>query len=223
MTQALNRVEDTLTFTTGAGVLTEQPQPPDAVLTHFELANDLSSRCGPLKTGTCVSVADDNAWLDYAFIDEFDQRQPPESAHGSFYADLSGIEQGTNFKCVSIRTRALNATYSAPVELCGADAPLVKLSKLGDTARITCTNAGLGWSNATGNEGHARGTDSTLSSSSGGCAVARPAAPASGRALGRLGIGALLALGLLCRRGFEAARGRRRWRSARAACPREDS
>jgi hypothetical protein len=80
----------TLTFTTGSGVLTEQPQPPDAVLTHFVVAQDLSNACGPPKTGTCVSVADDDAWSSRAPTSSASRsgraRSTPRTARRSNYA-----------------------------------------------------------------------------------------------------------------------------------------
>jgi hypothetical protein len=33
---------------------------------------------------------------------------------GPFFVNLSGIDQGSNFTCIQLRTRALNATYKPP-------------------------------------------------------------------------------------------------------------
>jgi hypothetical protein len=38
---------------------------------------------------------------------------------GPFFDNLSGLDQGTNFECAKLRTRAINGSLSEPVVLCG--------------------------------------------------------------------------------------------------------
>lgn len=130
-----------VSFTTGAGPFEGTPPPPSASLQHYQFAPDVPlTSCSPQPTGTCVALAGDwptevtNLWdgnVDPTYVYLYE---------GSFFTNLSGLEQGTPFDCVSLRSRAPNGVYSTPVELCRGDGPLLTLS---DSDRITCTAEGL--------------------------------------------------------------------------------
>lgn len=130
-----------VSFRTGAGPFEGTPPPPSASLQHYRFAPDVPlTSCSPSQTGTCVALAggwptevtnhgNGSADLTYVYLYE-----------GSFFTNLSGLEQGTPFDCVSLRTRAPNGIYSTAVELCRDDGPLLTLS---GSDRITCTLEGL--------------------------------------------------------------------------------
>lgn len=130
-----------VSFTTGAGPSEGAPPPPSATLQHYQFAPDVPlSSCSPLQTGTCVALPGDlatevtnlwngNADPTYVYLYE-----------GSFFTNLSGLDQGTPFDCVSLRSRGPNGVYSTPVELCRGDGPLLTLS---GSDQITCTAKGL--------------------------------------------------------------------------------
>jgi len=130
-----------VSFTTGDGPFEGTPPPPNASLQHYQFAPDVPlSSCSPPQTGTCVALASDwaievtnlrngNADPTYVYLYE-----------GSFFTNLSGLEQGTPFDCVSLRSRAPSGVYSTPVELCRGDGPLLTLS---GSDRITCTSEGV--------------------------------------------------------------------------------
>lgn len=130
-----------VSFTTGAGPFEGTPPPPSASLQHYQFAPDVPlTSCSPQRTGTCVAVAGDapievtNLWngnVDPTYVYLYE---------GSFFTNLSGLEQGTPFDCVSLRSRAPNGVYSTPVELCRGDGPLLTLN---GTDGITCTTEGL--------------------------------------------------------------------------------
>ncbi|HEX2872555.1 MAG TPA: Ig-like domain-containing protein [Polyangiaceae bacterium] len=130
-----------ISFTTGAGPFEGTPPPPSASLQHYQFAPSVPlTSCSPPRTGTCVALTADwptevthlwNGNVDPTYVYLYE---------GSFFTNLSGLEQGTPFDCVSLRSRAPNGVYSTPVELCRDDGPLLTLS---DTDPITCTADGL--------------------------------------------------------------------------------
>lgn len=148
-----NTVQDEVRFNTGAGPLAQKPPLPRASMAHFSVASDHTSSCGPPTSGTCISMSNDDAWLEYTYVDNFGQLQHPGAARGSFQINLSGVGQGTNFECILIRTRALNGTTSDPLELCGADVPVQELTGLMGLATVSCTSAGFAWRDDTGPKG----------------------------------------------------------------------
>jgi hypothetical protein len=134
-------------FTTGSGPSTATPAMPLGRMEHYLLPSQETS-CDPLPSGTCVAVPED-AVVELTFVDTFGQEQGsgwstegeriPYLQRGPFFVNLSGIDQGTNFLCARLRTRALDGTVSEPVELCGADAPTFALT----SRAVTCTPQGL--------------------------------------------------------------------------------
>ena len=130
---------ESLTFTTGAGPLTVPPGPPEAFLQHYSIAESPQNSCSPSPHGTCVAVPA-GLTIEETLIDEFGQESPAPLHANAWFNDLSGIDQGTNFRCVKLRTRAANATYSEPVVLCGANAPLLSIK---GSENIACTAHGI--------------------------------------------------------------------------------
>src|SRR6478752_7879491 len=170
-------VVDTVTFTTGAGPVSGLPAPPQAFLQHYQFGQPLASSCSPWAEGTCVAVSDALP-IEETSIDEFGQEDFTVYLHQKpWFTDLSGINQGTPFRCVKLRTRAANATYSAPLVLCGADAPLFTLR---GSERIACTSQGLTQDDAlvTASAGGPSGS----SAGSGGAAQAGAPAGSAGAA-----------------------------------------
>jgi len=132
-------VTKTLRFTTGAGPLEGAPAMPDAMLEHYQLTLELFSSCDPQPSGSCLSFGDGDAMVEYAHVDEFGQVHEPYLGRGSAMTNLSGIDQGTNFDCVKLRTRAMNGTYSEPQTLCRADGSLTQLT----STDLGCAPEGL--------------------------------------------------------------------------------
>jgi hypothetical protein len=151
-----------LGFTTGPGPLSSPPAPPSAFLQHYAFEGSLTS-CSPPRTGTCVALPA-GVVVGATELDAIGQAPFGEYLHrGPFFVNLSGIDQGTPSTCIRLRTRALNATYSDPVTLCGAGAPLVRLD--GDQ-KIACTPDGFT------HDGPVAKDDA--SAAGGGCQVAAP-------------------------------------------------
>jgi MYXO-CTERM domain-containing protein len=130
-----------VTFTTGDGPFEGEPEPPRALLEHYQFSpGSFQSSCSPPEVGTCVALAGslpvDVTFMWNGNVDGYS----PYLYQSSFFTNLSGIEQGTPFDCVSLRARAPNRRYSAPVQLCGDDGQLLTLS---GSDRISCTPEGL--------------------------------------------------------------------------------
>lgn len=142
-----------LVFTTGAGPLAVAPSPPRASMAHYALPPPRST-CDPAPHGTCVSLPPGTT-VEQTYIDSFGQDQPfgddpqPRGAlqTQSFMIDLSGVDQGTNFVCAKLRTRAVNGAVSDAVVLCGRDAPTIRYPT---ATAIACTPDGLVARNADG-------------------------------------------------------------------------
>lgn len=132
-------IEDTLQFTTGSGPLEDAPAKPDASIEHYEVVGTEGTSCDPLPTGSCVAFGDPQVTVEYAHVDELDQVGEPYLERGAVWTDLSGLGQATGFKCLSLRTRAMNGTYSEPQVVCGDDGPLTQLGAFD----LACTSAGL--------------------------------------------------------------------------------
>jgi hypothetical protein len=132
-------LEDTQRFTTGAGPLQATPPAPTATLEHYRIVQTPLSSCSPPEIGSCLSFGDPELMIEVRHIDEFDQLDTPYIVRGAMLTNLSGIDQGTSFRCVRLRTRAANGTYGDPQTLCGADASLVEVM----TEEVACTSAGL--------------------------------------------------------------------------------
>lgn len=137
-----------VSFTTGAGPLADSPPPVLASMQHYVFDTAPASTCGPLRTGTCVSLPA-GVLVKATYIDEFGQERGgylPDGElvgylrQGPFFTNLSRVEQGTNFECVKLSARAANGTFGAPLVLCGSDAPTYGLR--GSTV-IGCSPDGL--------------------------------------------------------------------------------
>lgn len=132
--------QSAIRFTTGDGPLAEPPHATVARLIHYYVKDVPLDTCGQWGRGTCVLVEDDDAFIQYVYIDEFGQDQAPSGARGSFMGTDIRFMQDTNFTCVRLRTRALNGTFSEPTTLCGADYPVQEITT---TNQIRCTSTGI--------------------------------------------------------------------------------
>jgi len=176
----LNTVTFTQSFTTGAGPVVAAPPPPVASLRHYRLHEPAQSTCeSPSLTGTCVSVPA-GTLVQANDIDEFGQERGVTDENGIltggylhdgafFTNNLSGIDQGTNDRCVRLRSRGVDGSLSEPVVLCREDGPLYEIA---GRPTLGCTTEGL-----------TRDGTLVLASdpiSTGGCTVAGEGAPSAG-------------------------------------------
>jgi len=168
-----------LVFTTGDGPSEAPSAVAGAYLEHYRVTKS-ESTCSKSTHGTCV-VVPPGSFVTAADVDEFGQEHDPYLYSGPTFTDLSGIEQGTNFRCVRLRTRAPNGAESDPVELCGADALLYEYQGTSDS--VTCTAEGLTFDGRP-----AKSVSEPVRDSSSGCAFS--GAPARGGAvwLGLVGL-----------------------------------
>jgi hypothetical protein len=122
-----------LGFTTGAGPLTEAPAPPQAFLQGYQFTHKVSS-CDPTGHSTCVAIT---AGLPVEATPTTEAGQVGQDRYlqsASWFDDMGS-------GCTSLRTRAPNGTYSAPVVLClGDDVPLFMIS---GSERLVCTPEGI--------------------------------------------------------------------------------
>jgi len=90
-----------------------------------------------------------DTFVEHFYLDSVDDPSIYEGGFGvqgpylygqSAWTNLSGIDQGTPYQCVRLRTRAYDGTYSEPVVLCGKDAPHYVVE---GSAMLECTPQGL--------------------------------------------------------------------------------
>jgi hypothetical protein len=130
-------------FTTGDGRAAPPLPVRGASIQHYsvDLDGEPYSTCGAELHGTCVIVPP-GSFVATSYVDSFDQEGSYRYLYREpFLTNLSGIDQGTNFKCVRLRTRAPNGAESEPVELCGANAPLREFS--GSNEDVRCGPSGV--------------------------------------------------------------------------------
>src|SRR5690606_26306189 len=129
-----------VSFTTGDGPFEGALPSPTAFLQHYQFSPDVEySTCDPQPTGTCVALGTCLP-LESSHLSEGNVR----GIYVYLYerptcTTLSGLEQGTPSECISLRSRAPNRTYSAAVQLCRDDGPLLTVN----SAQIACTADGL--------------------------------------------------------------------------------
>jgi hypothetical protein len=128
-----------ISFTTGAGPFQGVPEPPTASLHHYQFAADVPyNSCSRSPTGTCVALGT-NLPVDVTHLWDGHEDGYAYLYERSSFTNLSGLDQGTPFDCVNLRSRAPNRVYSTAVQLCREDGPLFTLS----SAEVTCTPEGL--------------------------------------------------------------------------------
>lgn len=147
-----------LTFETGSGPVEQRPEAPRAVLHTYALGRGTGSSCGPMTTGTCVSIADDASYIEYSLIDALGQAQPPLLARGSFML-LPLSHGGSGAQCVELRVRGADGARSELLRLCGEEQPDADLSMLVSDPQVVCTSKGLQWCDSSGHTGIAPGVD----------------------------------------------------------------
>jgi hypothetical protein len=126
-----------LSFTTGDGPLDQVPVPPPARIEHWVSSGVTNyNSCSPSMNGTCISFESGTA-IDALFVGS--------SEHylyfDAFLTDLTGVDQGTPYTCVELRTRALDGTTSDPLTLCRGDGARFPVS--GNINGLECTENGL--------------------------------------------------------------------------------
>ncbi|HKO92643.1 MAG TPA: hypothetical protein VJU61_15920 [Polyangiaceae bacterium] len=135
-----------LSFTTGDGPRTTLPEVPSAGVAHYSLASDTPSSCSPWEHGTClhfpIPAEDSGVFVEATPFDSIDGFQSAYVYLSAtpWFMDLSGIDQGTPFDCVRLRSRAPNGTFSEATTLCREDGVLYDLRGSED---IDCTAEGL--------------------------------------------------------------------------------
>jgi hypothetical protein len=139
-------IDVSLSFTTAEGPLAQPPAPPEATMQHYTAPRGGSS-CSPEPRGTCISFTGEEL-VEFMFDDglndpELLRAHPgvhgPYLSRRGFMGNLTGVNQGTSFQCVQLRTRAANGIVSDKVVLCGADAPHYALPGV----EVTCGPGGL--------------------------------------------------------------------------------
>jgi hypothetical protein len=179
----------TLSFTTGAGPSTS-PELLVASMRHYAVEDTYQGGgdCLPYPNGTCVFFPAGTG-VEVTEIDSLGQEirwEDPYRVTGIRYAEfydqpflhnLSGINQGTNFVCLNLKSRAYNGTLGPVLTLCGRDAPLDSLHGLTD---ITCTQDGPVYERIALDWPDAGGADAGVPSDGG--SQAAPEAPATGSA-----------------------------------------
>ena len=181
-----------VTFTTG-NQRAAAPLPPEgAFIQHYRFHGE-SNSCSPEETSSCVAFAQGPVVAN--FVDEFGQE------HGSYLwqqpvlMNLSGINQGTNFRCVKLQSRAPDGELSSPISLCTTDGPLLELT---GSSQIGCSAAGLTQAGVLATESN--------SDSGASCALAPP----SFRGFGWFGLSLAIAIGSVFAKRRAGAKGARR-------------
>lgn len=153
-----DQAESALTFETSDGPVDAAPEPPDAVMRHYELERDHSASCGPRMTGSCISIEDDRAIIEYTFFDRFGNEQASHLLRGS-HLTFDGMGPG---ECVDVRRFGSNGIRSQSLRLCADDAPRSDLTALRGDPSVSCGAAGLAWCDTTGQRGFEPGPEATL-------------------------------------------------------------
>ena len=148
-------VSEQLSFVTGDGPLERAPEPPRAIMQNYATTNPDRNTCSTPLAGNCVSLADEQPWVEYSLIDELGQNVRTYCRRGSSVVSRSGPSPYVNYRCVGLRTRAANGWFSKRVRLCEADAPKLDLSDLEDFPGLTCNSAGFAWCDYQGRQGSA--------------------------------------------------------------------
>ena len=129
-------VEVSLSFTTGSGPLTEAPAPPDVKMQHYHAEMNGTS-CDPATDGSCLFFPSGTA---VAITQPGDSSPMSRLTFDPWWDNLSGVNQGTPWTCVTLRSRAIDGTLSDPVDVCRDEAETVNLPT---TSGLRCTEDGV--------------------------------------------------------------------------------
>jgi hypothetical protein len=142
-------VTASLAFTTGAGAWAGSLAAPPTFLQHYYFENVRTTSCDEPSGGTCVSVPA-GALTRVTYIDSVGQEQffrsptgapLPYLMTGPFLTNLSGVNQGTDFRCVKLMVRVANGTVGSDATVvCRDDAPTFALN---GTPAVGCSPEGL--------------------------------------------------------------------------------
>jgi hypothetical protein len=133
-------VPKTARFSTGAGPLDVELEPPVAALQHWVFAPDVElNSCSPGNVGTCVALPA-GEFVEWTFLlaDRTDPQMGTYLSEGPFTTDITADTSSHPYRCLRLRRRAANGSYSEPTVLCGADAPTVELA-----GSFTCGPRGI--------------------------------------------------------------------------------
>lgn len=126
----------TLSFTTDTGPLSAPVLPPSVRLQHYHRTGPESSTCDPGSDGSCI-------FYPPGTTVELWPSESPERRTLVFdprWDNLSGLNQGSETSCLSLRTRAPNGLMSDVVEICRDEGQSFTVS---DTLNLTCTDRGF--------------------------------------------------------------------------------
>ena len=134
-------VELDLSFTTGDGPTNEIPPPPSGRIQHYTAFGNIAiDSCSPGPNNSCVFFQTPGP-MDLAFVDEFGQESEHYLVFDPWTSNLTGIDQGTNYRCVRLRARAPDGALSGPTDLCQGDGETFRVT--GSLSGIECTPNGL--------------------------------------------------------------------------------
>lgn len=169
-------VPTSLSFTTGEGPLTDPPAAPDVKIQHYHSTDDSVTSCDPGLDGSCVFVGSQSP-----VVLSHPESSPNEYlAFGAWWENLTGVNQGTPYACMTVRSRSADGALSDSVEICRDDAETVTIP---DVTGLNCTERGFehngvpiagagggstGGTGGTGAGGSATGGTATGGSASGG-------------------------------------------------------
>jgi hypothetical protein len=132
-----------LEFTTGAGPRTGAVKVPVAKLQNLDWKPSRIDSCAPQTQSTCVALQDAGLF-EVTYVDSFNQLKEEWTTltKTSYFATAltPALAGGTNFRCVRLRTRAVDGAFSDPIMHCGTDAPVFHVP---DDRVVTCSNQGL--------------------------------------------------------------------------------
>jgi MYXO-CTERM domain-containing protein len=129
-------VEVSLSFTTGSGPLTEPPAPPNVKMLHYH-AEVSGTLCDPGGDGSCLFFPSGTAVV---ITQPGDSSPTSRLTFDPWWENLSGVNQGTPWTCVTLRARAIDGTLSDPVDVCRDEAEIVNLPS---TLGLRCTENGI--------------------------------------------------------------------------------
>jgi hypothetical protein len=119
-----------LSFTTGDGPLTTKPEPPAATVHHLAYDDPGRSSCAQEAYSTCIAIPSDLMVEALMFLDDPDGGAYPgpgvaSLSEGPTWINISGLDYtGASIgssRCVRLRTRAANGSFSDPSVLCTKD------------------------------------------------------------------------------------------------------
>jgi hypothetical protein len=138
-----------LSFTTGDGPLTTKPEPPVATVHHLAYDDPGRSSCAQEPYSTCIATPANLMVEALMFVDDPDGGAYPgpgvaSLSEGPTWINISGLDDtGVSTgrpRCVRLRTRAANGSFSDPSILCTKDG---LHHHVATSLPVLCTPSGL--------------------------------------------------------------------------------